>query len=266
VLAGDRHIDLTVARRVPPLCGSPQHREIATGHAERRARRAEPRDVLRRHGVCRRQLAEAKESCLVGTRRVGLDRAIDLQQRIVALDHGKRGALVVQCADLRVRLQMSAVAVHAAVKLQPLPERHGGVEAGLPRRLRVAPVHARRLCAGHIRSTLFESALARAAVADGRDDESLVVEHGRPDLVEEEVADAEADAVLRLPAAADGEELDATHVLDAVAVVGELRPDVPAHSASLENPQVAGELVAPALHPADVDHLAAGEADRRRHR
>src|SRR6185503_11638496 len=56
------------------------------------------------------------------------------------------------------------------------------------------------------------------------------------------------------------------HVLNEVAVVGELRADVPTDAASPEDLIRSGELVAPRLHSADVHDLIAGETSRRRQR
>ena len=68
----------------------------------------------------------------------------------------------------------------------------------------------------------------------------------RTNLVQEEVGDAEADAVLRLATAADRQEvLAGAEVVDAVAVVGELRADFPRNATALQNAEVRGELVAP---------------------
>ena len=75
-----------------------------------------------------------------------------------------------------------------------------------------------------------------------------------------------ADAVLRLATAADGQELLAAEVVDAVAVVGELRADLPRNAAALQNAEVRGELVAPRRQATDVDDLIPREADGRRQR
>ena len=134
-----------------------------------------------------------------------LDVSIDLEERIVLLDHGLRRALVVQRANLGVRLPVAAVPVDARVETQIVPEGDLRVEALLPRRLRVAPEHARRSRAGEradrarrVRSALLEPRLARSAVADRGQHGARRTELRRTNLVQEEVGDAVADAVLRL--------------------------------------------------------------------
>src|SRR5258705_5124634 len=153
---------------------------------------------------------------------------------------------------------MSAVAVHAGIGPEVTVQRHGRVEPGLPRRLRVAPEYARRAGAGDVRPSQLQPTRAGPAVADRRDD-FAGVEDGRPHLIEEEIGDAIADAVLGLTAAADGEEGSAAHVVDAVPVAGELGPDLPSDARALEQTHVGRQLVTPAAHLADVDDLKAGE-------
>src|SRR5206468_3727685 len=103
-----------------------------------------------------------------------------------------------QRSNLGIRLEMSAVPVDARVEAQILEQRDGRVEARLPRRLRVTPIDAGRLGAIDIRSALLQTSLPCAAVADSGDDVARRVERRRAHLVQEEVADAEANAILRL--------------------------------------------------------------------
>ena len=110
---------------------------------------------------------------------------------------------------------------------------------------------------------MLEASLAGAAVTERRHHVSGIVERHRSYLVQEEIADAEADAVLRLAASiGDDKKLRITHVLDAVAVVGELRTELPHHATSLEHTGIERELVTPAFHASDVDDLIAGESGR----
>jgi hypothetical protein len=69
---------------------------------------------------------------------------------------------------------------------------------------------------------------------DRREHAAVRVERGRAHPVHEEVGDAEADAVLRLSAAADGQELRAAHVVDAIAVGRQLRADLPCDAPPLQ--------------------------------
>ncbi len=183
-----------------------------------------------------------------------LDGAIGLEERIVLQDHGLRRALVVQRANLGVRLPVAAVAVDARVETQIVPERDLRVEALLPRRLRVAPEHARRGRAGEradgtrrIRSALLEPGLApfrrRRSRTARRPSDSSTAERT---LYMKKSRDAVADAVLRLTTTADRQEvLTGAEVVDAVAVVGELRADFPRDATALQNAEVRRELVAP---------------------
>src|SRR5438874_5820705 len=263
VVVGDVDVDLAVARGVPAVLRRPQHREVAPGDTQARTRRADAAHESWRHGVGGRDLAQPEEPGFVRARRVGFDISILLQEWVILLNDRECRALIVERANLRIRLEMPAIAVDARIESQVLIERDGRVEARLPGRLRVPPVDARRDRAVHIRSALLEPSLSSAAVAERGEDLSRWVECDRADPVQEEVGDAEADAVLRLPAAAgDCEELRTAHVLDAIPIVGELRAELPSDAPALEDTRIGRELVAPTAHASDVHHLVSREAGR----
>src|SRR5688500_5527137 len=204
VRVGDRNLDQAVARRSPTILRGPQHPEVATGDAHHRARCPDAPDERRLHRVGRGDLAEPQESGAVRARRVRFDCAIDGEQRI-PLDDAECRALVVERANFGVGLVVAAVAVDAGIKPQAVHDGHRRVVAHLPDRLRVAPVHARRLGARNVRPALLDAALPASTVADRRAEIGGAGrrEHRLAHLVHEEVRDAEADAVLCLAAAAD---------------------------------------------------------------
>src|SRR5678816_2996062 len=184
-----------------------------------------------------------------------------------------RRALVVQRANLGVRLIVSTVAVGARVQPQVVPQRDLSVEAGLPGRLRVAQEHARCPSAGkgadrtrRIRSAGIESGRTGSTVADGGGDHSLRIHLGRADTVHEVVGDPVAHTILRHAATTRGERLLSAHVDDSVAVAGELGTELPRNATPLKYAEVGAELMPPRLHTSDVHDLAARESDRRRER
>src|SRR2546423_15668067 len=86
MLIVDVDVDLAIARGVPSVLRRPEHREVAASDAERPARRADAAHESRRYGVRGGQLAQSHEARLVGSRRVGFDRSILLQEWVVALN------------------------------------------------------------------------------------------------------------------------------------------------------------------------------------
>src|SRR5262245_33199358 len=165
VLLRDVDVDLAVARRAPSMLCRPEHRHISARNADRSTRGTDAPQIVRRHRVRRRQLAETQEAGFVGAGCVGFVGAVELQERIVALDYGLGGTLVVQPANLGVRLPVTTVAIDARIETQTVVEEDGGVEPCLPRRLRVSPEDTRRLRARNFGAALLEPGLARPTVA-----------------------------------------------------------------------------------------------------
>src|SRR5205085_1174646 len=80
--AGDRHEDLTVARRVPSVRSGPQHRDVAHREVDRAAAHAETIREARWQRIVCRELAESQEAGVEGADGVGIDRPIFVEERI----------------------------------------------------------------------------------------------------------------------------------------------------------------------------------------
>src|SRR4029078_12109034 len=105
---GDVDVDFAVARCVPSLLRRQKHREVASRNTDLATRSADHTQPRRLQRVGGGELAELEEASLVRTRSVGLSHLpVGVENRIVVRHRRVRGALVVQRANLGVRLIMT---------------------------------------------------------------------------------------------------------------------------------------------------------------
>src|SRR5690554_1344278 len=251
--------DHSAPGRAPSVLARPDHREVAGRDRDRATLRAGgvPRDPIGER-VGGRDLAQPREARIVEPQRLTVHGAVRLEDRVLALERHLRvpdrgdgradGGVFVHVATGGVDLCIEAEPAHVDRVADPQ----------LPGGLAVAPADGRRVVAGNGRAAHLDAVVPRPAVAHERtgNDRARLGDLGREDLLEVDVGDREALAVLRDP----GEDrLIAAEVLDAVLEVGEVETDVPAETWSLDRADVDAELVAPPPDQSQVDDLRARE-------